>query len=357
MNEVHAAEPSENGQADAEDIHQVARRALAAVAAAESSAGLEEVRNRYLGRGDGLLSVHRKRIGQIPDAEARRAVGNTVNELVGRVEAMLAERQGQLDAEEEHLRRQGEKIDVTWPPPPLARGTLHPVTIVLDRMRKIFADLGYEEFESPEIEYDDLNFTMVNMPPGHPARATQATFFIDSSRLLRTHTSPGQIRALRARGAPLRVIVPGKAYRRDLDSTHFPMFHQVEGLCVAEGLSLADLKGTLEVLVRSLLGPDRALRLRPHHFPFTEPSLEVDASCMVCSGQGCKTCRFSGWIELLGSGMVHPAVLENAGVDSTLYRGFALGIGVERIAQLSFGIDDGRALYENDLRFLAQGAL
>jgi len=153
------------------------------------------------------------------------------------------------------------------------------------------------------------------------------------------------------------VIVPGKAYRRDLDSTHFPMFHQVEGLCVAENLSLADLKGTLEILVRSLLGPSRSLRLRPHHFPFTEPSLEVDASCMACDGKGCRVCRFSGWIELLGSGMVHPAVLENAGIDSTRYRGFALGIGVERIAQLTFDIEDGRTLYENDLRFLAQGAL
>jgi phenylalanyl-tRNA synthetase alpha chain len=192
------------------------------------------------------------------------------------------------------------------------------------------------------------------MPPGHPSRDVQETFWIDDARLLRTHTTPVQIRSMIERGAPLRIIVPGKTFRRDYDATHFPMFHQVEGLCVDEGIALSDLKGTLEYFARSMFGPDRAIRLRPHHFAYTEPSLEVDVSCMVCGGGGCGTCRQSGWIEILGSGMVHPNVLRNGGVDPDRYSGFAFGMGIERIAQLAYGIEDGRPLFQNDVRFIRQ---
>ena len=219
----------------------------------------------------------------------------------------------------------------------------------------MFTQLGYLVVGGPEVEYDRYNFTLVNMPPGHPARDTQDTFYIDELRLLRTQTSPAQIRAMVALGAPLRVIVPGKAFRRDDDPTHSPAFHQVEGLLVDEGVTVGDLKGILEFFARSIFGAERAIRLRPHHFPFTEPSLELDVSCMVCGGDGCRTCRQSGWIEVLGSGMVHPQVLRNAGVDAGRHTGFAFGFGIERAAQLGYGIDDIRLLYENDVRLVRQG--
>jgi phenylalanyl-tRNA synthetase alpha chain len=222
-------------------------------------------------------------------------------------------------------------------------------------VRRIFAQLGYIAVAGPEVEYDRYNFTLVNMPPGHHSRDTQDTFFIDDDRLLRTHTSPVQVRSMLIRGAPQRVIVPGKAFRRDYDATHFPMFFQVEGMCIDEGIALSDLKGTLEFFARSTFGVDRAIRLRPHHFEFTEPSVELDVSCAVCGGEGCRLCKGSGWLEVLGAGMIHPSVLRNGGVDPARYSGFAFGMGVERIAMLSYGIEDGRLLYENDIRFVSQG--
>ena len=338
-----------------DDLHTVAGAALDEVAAAGDARALDAVRSRYLGRGDGLLTSFRRQIGAIADADAKRVFGQSVNELVGRVEAAIVERGAALSAVAGEAATLAEAMDLTWPPAPLRRGHLHPTTIVIRDIRRIFGHLGYTSVGGPEVEYDRYNFTLVNMPPGHPSRDTQDTFFIDDSRLLRTHTSPVQIRSMVQRGAPQRVIVPGKAFRRDYDATHFPMFFQVEGICIDEGISLADLKGTLEFYARAILGPDRPLRMRPHHFEFTEPSVELDVTCGVCGGEGCRLCKHTGWLELLGGGMIHPAVLRNGGIDTNRFTGFAFGMGVERLAILAYGIEDGRLLYENDVRFLEQG--
>jgi phenylalanyl-tRNA synthetase alpha chain len=340
------------GEPGGADVHAVSVAAFDEVSAAMDSAALDAVRARYLGRGDGLLTVFRKRIGSIADAEARRAMGQTVNALVDRVSEVIEERRAVLKAGTAD--DMAEAIDLTWPPPPLRRGHLHPVSRVFRDVRRIFTQLGYIAVAGPEVEYDRYNFTLVNMPPGHPSRDTQDTFFIDDERLLRTHTSPVQIRSMIIRGAPQRVIVPGKAFRRDYDATHFPMFFQVEGMCIDVGIALSDLKGTLEFFARSVFGVDRAIRLRPHHFEFTEPSVELDVACAVCGGEGCRLCKGSGWLEILGGGMIHPNVLRNGSVDPERYSGFAFGMGVERIAMLAYGIEDGRLLYENDVRFVSQ---
>ena len=339
------------GQDGATGLHIAAEHALDAVAGAASLADLEAARALHLGRGDGLLSQWMRRVGQQPP-DSRRAFGQMVQELMARAEGAYAERRRALEEQEEDRRARAEALDLTAPPPPLRRGRLHPVTLVARDIRRIFGQLGYVAVEGPELEYDRYNFELVNMPAGHAARDTQDTFFVDDVRLLRTQTSPVQIRAMVAMGAPLRIIVPGKTFRRDYDATHFPMFHQVEGLCVDESISVADLKGTLLYFARSMFGPERSIRLRPHHFPFTEPSLEVDVSCMACGGEGCRTCKRSGWIEILGSGMVHPQVLRNGGIDPDRFSGFAFGMGIERIAQLAYGVEDGRLFYDNDVRFL-----
>ncbi len=337
------------------DLHDILGRALAALSAAATPAEVDAVRARYLGRGDGELTLLRRRIGSIADPDARRQLGISVNEAWRRLEDDVVARRAALERQRRVAAEADEALDLTWPPPPLRRGHLHPVTRMSREIRRVFTQLGYLVVSGPEVEYDRYNFTLVNMPPGHPARDTQDTFYIDDARLLRTQTSPVQVRAMLALGVPLRVIVPGKVFRRDNDPTHSPVFHQVEGLLVDEGVTVGDLKGTLEYLARSIFGPERAIRLRPHHFPYTEPSLEVDVSCMVCGGDGCRTCRHSGWIEVLGSGMVHPRVLSNAGVDPGRYTGFAFGFGIERAAQLAYGIDDVRLLYENDVRLVRQG--
>jgi phenylalanyl-tRNA synthetase alpha chain len=341
-------------EANGADAHAVSVAALDEVAATTETASLDAIRARYLGRGDGLLTVFRKRIGTIADPEARRAMGQMVNALVERVTDAIEERRATLSATADGDGA-AEAIDLTWPPPPLRRGHLHPVSRVFRDVRRIFAQLGYMAVSGPEVEYDRYNFTLVNMPPGHPSRDTQDTFFVDNDRVLRTHTSPVQVRSMIIRGAPQRVIVPGKAYRRDYDATHFPMFFQVEGMCIDSGIALSDLKGTLEFFARSVFGVDRAIRLRPHHFEFTEPSIELDVSCAVCGGEGCKLCKGSGWLEILGGGMIHPNVLRNGNVDPTRFSGFAFGMGVERIAMLAYGIEDGRLLYDNDVRFVRQG--
>lgn len=351
-----AAAPAGMSGAGGDDLHRTAVAAIEAALSATDVRALDGIRAEYLGRGDGKLSLHRRAIGGVADPEARRQLGQTVKELIDRVEAALDERRTSLEAVAEDRRLRAEAVDLTRPAPGLRRGNLHPVSRCLREARRIFALLGYATVTGPEVEYDRYNFTLVNMPPGHPTRDTQDTFFVDDVRVMRTHTSPVQIRSMLTLGAPLKVIVPGKAFRRDYDATHFPMFHQVEGLCVDEDISLGDLKGTLEFFARSLFGTDRAVRMRPHHFAFTEPSIEIDVSCMVCGGDGCHTCRGSGWIEMLGGGMVHPAVLRNGGVDPERYRGFAFGIGIERIAQLLYDIDDGRQFFENDVRFLRRGS-
>jgi phenylalanyl-tRNA synthetase alpha chain len=342
------------GDEHLEDLHTLGARALDEVAAASDPAALDEVHNRYLGRGDGLISSRLRGLGQIPDPAARKQIAQSVTALKERVEEAIAERRRTLERGAGAERMRAEAMDLTRPAPLLGRGHLHPVTRCARELRRIFGHLGYTAVSGPEVEYDRYNFELVNMPPGHPSRDVQETFWIDDARLLRTHTTPVQIRSMIELGAPLRIIVPGKTFRRDYDATHFPMFHQVEGLCIDEGIALSDLKGTLLYFARSMFGPDRAIRLRPHDFAYTEPSLEVDVSCMVCAGRGCATCRRSGWIEILGSGMVHPTVLRNGGVDPERYSGFAFGMGIERIAQLAYGIEDGRLLFENDVRFLRQ---
>jgi phenylalanyl-tRNA synthetase alpha chain len=326
--------------------------ARAAFEAAPDLAALEAARALHLGRGDGLLSGRLRGIGAIADADRRREVGQAITAAVAGATAVYRRCRELLEAAEQARRREAERLDLTRPAPPLRRGRLHPVTLATREIRRIFAQLGYMAVEGPELEYDRYNFELVNMPPGHPARDTQDTFFIDDDRLLRTHTSPVQIRAMVRYGAPLRVIVPGRTYRRDYDPTHFPMFHQVEGLCIDEDINLGDLKGTLLYFARSMFGGDRAIRVRPHHFPFTEPSIEVDISCMNCGGSGCRTCKHTGWLEILGSGMVHPQVLVNGGIDPERYTGFAFGLGIERVAQLLYDVPDGRLFYENDVRFL-----
>ena len=348
------AEPPGIASGDDSDVHALAGRALEEITAAADLSGLEAVRGRYLGRAEGQLSTRLRGLGKVPDPEVRRQLGQTLNALIGRVAQALDQRHAELESHELAGRLEAERLDLTLPATPLRRGHLHPITRCLREIRRIFASLGYTAVSAPEVEWDRYNFSLVNMPPGHPSRATQDTFFIDEQRVLRTHTSPGQIRSLISLGAPLRVIVPGKAFRRDYDATHFPMFHQVEGLCVDVDISLGDLKGTLEYYARSLFGSARAVRMRPHHFAFTEPSIEVDVSCMVCGGDGCRTCRGSGWIEMLGGGLVHPTVLRNGGIDPEVYSGFAFGIGVDRVAQLLYDIDDGRQLFENDVRFLRE---
>jgi phenylalanyl-tRNA synthetase alpha chain len=279
-------------------------------------------------------------------------MGQMVNELVQRVGDALDERQRTIERTARARNLEAETLDLTRPAPPLRRGRLSPVTLAAREMRRMFGQLGFEAVDGPEIEYDRYNFTLVNQPPGHPARDLQDTFYIDDSRLLRTHTSPVQIRSMLIRGAPQRVIVPGKAFRRDHDATHMPMFQQVEGLCIDEGIAVSDLKGTLEYFARSFFGADSVLQWRPHHFPFTEPSLELELACVVCGGSGCGVCKYSGWLELLGSGMVHPQVLRNGGVDPERYSGFAFGMGIERAAMLAWGVPDMRLLYDNDVRFL-----
>lgn len=345
-------EGTASGNGTGPDVHRVAAEALDAVESAADLAQLESVRAEYLGRGDGRLSVFKRGLGRLPDADARRAMGQTVNALVERVADAIQERRVLLAESARASAARAEALDLTRPPQPLRRGNLNPVSLAAREIRRIFGHIGYVDVSGPEVEYDRYNFTLVNQPPGHPARDAHDTFYIDDARLLRTHTSPVQIRSMLTRGAPQRVIVPGKAFRRDYDAAHLPMFHQVEGLCIDEGIAVSDLKGTMEYFVRSFFGPSARVQWRPHHFPFTEPSLEMELACVVCDGTGCSLCKHSGWLELFGSGMVHPEVLRNGGVDPDRYSGFAFGMGIERAAMLAYGIPDIRLLYENDVRFL-----
>ena len=334
------------------DVHRVAAQAIDAVRGATDLPSLEQLRARYLGRGDGELSAHLRGLGAIGEREARAQKAKVVQELIGRVVEEIDARREQIEREQSADREAAEAVDLTLPPPRLRRGNLSPVTLAAREMQRIFAQLGYTVVSGPEVEYDRYNFTLVNQPPGHPARDSQDTFYVDDARLLRTHTSPVQIRSMILHGAPQRVIVPGKAFRRDYDASHMPMFHQVEGLCIDEGIAVSDLKGTLEYFAYSYFGADSRLQWRPHHFPFTEPSLELELACVACGGEGCPLCKHSGWLELLGCGMVHPTVLRNGGIDAERYTGFAFGMGIERAAMLAYGVQDMRLLYRNDARFL-----
>jgi len=322
------------------------------VEAVADLAGLEETRVRFLGRKAALTTLLRS-IPELPAAD-RPNVGRFGNLVKRELEAALEARQAVLEAGELVDALEHDRLDVTLPGRTLPLGHLHLITSTRREIEDIFVSMGYSVAEGPEIETDYYNFEALNHPADHPARSLHDTFFVSDDILLRTHTSPVQVRVMEKKRPPVYVIAPGKAYRRDSDATHTPMFHQVEGLVVDEGVTLADLKGTLEVFARAMFGSDRQIRLRPHFFPFTEPSVEVDVSCMICDGVGCRLCKRSGWLEILGAGMVDPNVFAFVGYDSEKYTGFAFGMGIERIAMLKHGVTDLRLFYENDLRFVRQ---
>jgi phenylalanyl-tRNA synthetase alpha chain len=323
-----------------------------AVGRAADRAGWEGLRLRWLGRKQGVVRDLLARLKEVPPAE-RPAWGQEVNRLKERVERRLAELDLELAAGERERARRSAAVDVTLPGRRPTVGSLHPVTLVVREMEQIFAELGYSVAEGPEVEDDHHNFAALNFPPGHPARETQDTFFLANGLLLRTHTSPVQVRTMLARRPPIRVICPGRVFRHDNDLRHSPMFHQVEGLAVGRGITFGHLKGTLEAFIRRLFTPDTRVRLRPSFFPFTEPSAEVDITCPFCRG-GCPTCSGTGWMEILGAGMVDPRVLDGCGIDPAVYSGFAFGMGVDRVAMIRWGIANIRTLFDNDERLLRQ---
>lgn len=315
---------------------------------------IEAWRVKYLGK-KGVLTRILRGMGSLPPQE-RPAVGRLANELRSWLEDELERRRRALRSTEREREMAKEAVDVTLPGRPVPRGRCHPLTQVLEEITRIFVQMGFAVAEGPEVELDYYNFEALNIPRDHPARDMQDSFYLGDEVLLRTHTSPVQIRVMEriAPEIPVRIIAPGKVYRRDDDATHSPMFHQVEGLLVDRGISFAHLKGTLQAFVWQMFGPERRMRFRPSYFPFTEPSAEVDISCVVCGGGGCRVCGQTGWLEILGSGMVHPRVLAMAGYDPEKVSGFAFGMGVERVAMLKYGIDDLRLFFANDLRFLGQ---
>jgi phenylalanyl-tRNA synthetase alpha chain len=335
-------------------VEAVAGEARAAIGGAASSSELEAVRIKYLGRSGALTQIL-KSLGTLP-AEERPLVGAAANEAKRDLEALLDVRLGEMLEAERRRQRERARPDLTLPGRRPPRGTLHPLTRVREEIVSVFMGLGFSVAEGPQIETDFYNFEALNIPRDHPARDMQDTFYLSPETLLRTHTSPVQIRTMRAQKPPVRIIVPGVVYRRDADITHSPMFHQVEGLAVDTNVTMADLKGTLELFARELFGPRSKIRFRPSFFPFTEPSAEVDVLCFLCGGDGCRVCKQSGWLEILGSGMVHPHVLRNVGYDPEAVTGWAFGMGIERIAMLKYGVDDIRLFFENDLRFLRQFA-
>lgn len=334
-------------------LEEIRKAAAAALEDAESAQQIEEARIKYLGK-KGELTAILKQMGKL-SAEERPIIGQLANEIRADIEGKIAEKSAEIKKNELEKRLLGEKIDVTMPGKLPAIGHKHPLSIVLDEIKEIFMGMGFDVAEGPEVEYDYYNFEALNIPKDHPARDTQDTFYINDNIVLRTQTSPMQIRFMENHEPPLRMIAPGRVFRSDaVDATHSPLFNQIEGLVVDKGISMADLKGTLETFSKRLYGENTRIRLRPHHFPFTEPSCEIDVSCFKCGGKGCPMCKGEGWIEILGGGMVHPKVLKNGGVDPEKYSGFAFGIGLERLVMFRFNIDDMRLLYENDLRFLSQ---
>lgn len=314
---------------------------------------LEELRIRFLGKKGELTSIL-KQMGKL-SAEERPVMGQLANQVRADIEEALSEKLGTLKAQAEAEQIRKEAIDITLPGKLPTVGKLHPLTQVANEIKEIFLGMGFSVADGPEVEYDYYNFEALNLPPDHPARDTQDTFYFTDNVLLRTQTSSVQVHVMENQKPPIHIISPGRVYRSDaVDATHSPLFHQIEGLVVDKGITMADLKGTLELLMKRLYGDDCKIRLRPHHFPFTEPSAEVDVMCFNCHGEGCRICKGEGYIELLGAGMVHPKVLEGCGIDSEVYSGFAFGMGLERIVMRRYGISDMRLLFENDLRFLEQ---
>lgn len=314
---------------------------------------LEALRVKVLGKKGELTDIL-KQMGKL-SAEERPVIGQLANEVRTSIEKAIDSKASELKEKELQERLVSEKIDVTLPGTKQPVGKKHPLSTVLDEIKEIFIGMGFDIVDGPEVEYDYYNFEALNLPKDHPARDTQDTFYITDNILLRTQTSPVQVRTMEERKPPIKIISPGRVYRSDaVDATHSPLFHQIEGLVVDKGITMADLKGTLEIFVKRLYGEDSQVRFRPHHFPFTEPSAETDIMCFACGGKGCRLCKGEGWIEILGCGMVHPKVLENCGIDPNVYSGFAFGLGLERIVMRRYNIDDLRLFYENDLRFLNQ---
>lgn len=332
----------------AESIDEIKARALKEISDAGDLESLESVSVTYLGR-KGAVTGFLRRISELP-AEERPLAGQQANEVKILLKERIAAAEQALTADN----KTANAIDVSLPGRCFERGTLHPITRITRQVCDIFSKMGFDIVEGPEIESDYYNFEALNIPKHHPARDMQDTFYISDNIVLRTHTSPSQPRVMERQAPPVRIIAPGKVFRCDSDVTHTPMFHQVEGLMVDRNVSFGDLKGTLTVFVHKMFGKDTALRFRPSYFPFTEPSAEVDIRCVACKGSGCRICSQTGWLEILGAGMVHPAVFENIGYDTAEYTGFAFGMGVERIAMLKYNIDDTRKFFENDLRFLRQ---
>ena len=339
-----------------EQLEKIRQEALEALNAVADPGELEALRVRFLGK-KGELTAVLKTMGKL-SAEERPVMGQIANNVRAAIEEKLDEAKTSLKAKALEQKLEAEAIDVTIPGKPVELGHRHPMNIALDEAKELFISMGFKILDGPEVELADYNFTKLNIAENHPSRDRSDTFYItdDEKVLLRTQTSPMQIRAMESIGQPpIRVLAPGRVYRKDeVDATHSPMFHQIEGLVIDKGVTMADLKGTLETLIKAMYGPDSVIRFRPHHFPFTEPSCEVDVQCFKCHGEGCPTCKGEGWIELLGAGMVHPKVLEGCGIDPNVYSGFAFGIGLERIAMLKYGVNDMRLFYEGDTRFLEQ---
>ncbi|PPD35479.1 MAG: phenylalanine--tRNA ligase subunit alpha [Methylomonas sp.] len=333
-------------------IEEILTQALQALAHANDLTELDQVRVNYLGK-KGLFTQHMKELGNL-DPEQRKSVGQVINTAKNSFQDALDNRKATLESAELQARLASECVDVTLPGRGQAISGLHPVTITLRRIAKIFASVGFDVVEGPEIEDDYHNFGALNIPEHHPARAMHDTFYFDAHTVLRTHTSPVQIRVMESEQPPLKVIAPGRVYRCDSDLTHTPMFHQVEGFLVDTNVSFADLKGVVFEFLRAFFEKDIQVRFRPSYFPFTEPSAEVDIECVMCDGKGCRVCSHTGWLEVMGCGMIHPEVFKSVNIDNERYSGFAFGMGVERLAMLRYGINDLRMFFENDLKFLQQ---
>ena len=336
-----------------ERLEQILKDATARIQESDALDKLNDVRVSFLGKKGELTTV----LKSMKDVakEDRPLIGQMVNETRAKIEACLEKTKSDLEAKLLEARLEEEVIDVTLPAKKQTLGHRHPNTIALEEVERIFTGMGYEVLEGPEIEYDKYNFELLNIPANHPAKDEQDTFYINKEIVLRTQTSPVQARVMETGKMPIRMICPGSVFRSDeVDATHSPSFHQIEGLVVDKNITFADLKGTLEQFAKELFGPETKTKFRPHHFPFTEPSAEMDVSCFKCGGKGCRFCKGEGWIEILGCGMVHPHVFEMCGIDPEEYTGFAFGVGLERIALLKYEIDDMRLLYENDYRFLKQ---
>jgi len=336
------------------ELTQLLDAATEQIVAASDLSDLDQIRVRYLGK-NGLLTAQLKQLGKLPK-EQRPQAGQAINQAKQTLQSGIEARHAELQAAALQRRLDSERIDVTLPGRGPGQGGLHPVSRTLARIERLFANAGFQVAEGPEIEDDYHNFEALNIPAHHPARAMHDTFYFDQHLLLRTHTSPVQIRVMENSELPLKIIAPGRVYRCDSDLTHTPMFHQVEGFLVDEDVSFADLKGVIYDFLQSFFERDLKLRFRPSYFPFTEPSAEVDIECVMCSGKGCRVCGNSGWLEVLGCGMVHPEVFRHVGIDSEKYTGYAFGMGVERLTMLRYGVNDLRLFFENDMRFLRQFA-